>query len=42
MLVTIIRASLPVAFGYVPLGMAFGVLMTNLHYGWWWAPVWGW
>jgi 4-azaleucine resistance transporter AzlC len=30
-----------VAFGYLPLGMAFGVLMTNLHYGWWWAPVMG-
>jgi len=37
----VIRASLPVAFGYVPLGMAFGVLMTDLHYGWWWAPVMG-
>jgi 4-azaleucine resistance transporter AzlC len=34
----VIRASLPVAFGYIPLGMAFGVLMTGLHFGWWWSP----
>jgi len=37
----VLRSSLPVAFGYVPLGMAFGVLMTNLGYGWWWAPLMG-
>ena len=37
----VLRSSIPVAFGYVPLGMAFGVLMTDLGYGWWWAPVMG-
>ncbi len=41
MFAAVMRSSLPVAFGYVPLGMAFGVLMTNLHFGWWWAPVMG-
>ena len=35
------RTSLPVAFGYVPLGMAFGVLLVGLGYAWWWAPVMG-
>lgn len=37
----VIRASLPVAFGYLPLGMAFGVLLTDLGYGWWWPPIMG-
>jgi 4-azaleucine resistance transporter AzlC len=32
-------ASLPVAFGYLPLGVAFGVLLTGLGYSWWWATV---
>jgi 4-azaleucine resistance transporter AzlC len=35
------RASLPVMFGYVPLGMAFGVLFENLGYAWYLAPVMG-
>jgi 4-azaleucine resistance transporter AzlC len=30
-----------VAFGYIPLGMAFGVLLVGLGYAWWWAPVMG-
>jgi 4-azaleucine resistance transporter AzlC len=38
---TVFRTSLPVAFGYVPLGMAFGVLLVGLGYAWWWAPVMG-
>jgi 4-azaleucine resistance transporter AzlC len=37
----VFRTSLPVAFGYVPLGMAFGVLLVGLGYPWWWAPVMG-
>lgn len=41
MLSTVFQSSLPVAFGYVPLGMAFGVLLVGLGYPWWWAPVMG-
>jgi len=37
----VFSSSLPVAFGYVPLGMAFGVLLVGLGYPWWWAPVMG-
>lgn len=34
------RLTLPVMFGYVPLGMAFGVLFTaQLEYSWWVAPL---
>lgn len=34
------RLTLPVLFGYVPLGMAFGVLFTaQLDYSWWVAPL---
>jgi 4-azaleucine resistance transporter AzlC len=36
---TVFKTSLPVAFGYIPLGMAFGVLLVGLGYDWWWAPV---
>ena len=39
MLTSVFRTSLPVAFGYIPLGMAFGVLLVGLGYPWWWAPV---
>jgi len=38
---SVFQTSLPVAFGYVPLGMAFGVLLVGLGYDWWWAPVMG-
>jgi len=31
--------SLPVMLGYIPLGMAFGVLFQSLGYAWWLAPV---
>jgi 4-azaleucine resistance transporter AzlC len=41
MVSTVFKSSLPVAFGYVPLGMAFGVLLVGLGYPWWWAPVMG-
>ncbi|SFB81431.1 4-azaleucine resistance probable transporter AzlC [Marinospirillum celere] len=34
------KLSLPVFFGYVPLGMAFGVVFsTQLDYAWWLAPL---
>ena len=35
------EASLPVMFGYVPLGMAFGVLFQDLGYGWYFATMMG-
>jgi len=38
---TAFKTSLPVAFGYVPLGMAFGVLLVGLGDPWWWSPVMG-
>lgn len=37
----VFRSSLPVAFGYIPLGMAFGILLVDLGYPWWWAPTMG-
>lgn len=36
-----LRASLPVMFGYVPLGMAFGVLFQDLGYPWYMATLMG-
>lgn len=39
---TIFRLTLPILFGYLPLGMAFGVLFaTQLEYAWWIAPLMG-
>ncbi len=36
------RLTLPILFGYLPLGMAFGVLFaTQLDYAWWVAPLMG-
>ncbi|WP_027859178.1 AzlC family ABC transporter permease [Marinobacterium jannaschii] len=35
------RASLPVMFGYVPLGIAFGVLFSDLGYHWLFATLMG-
>ena len=32
---------MPVAFGYIPLGMAFGVLFQGLGYAWFFAPLTG-
>ncbi|WP_432698608.1 AzlC family ABC transporter permease [Marinobacterium sp. YM272] len=36
-----LRLSLPVMFGYVPLGIAFGVLFSDLGYHWFWAAAMG-
>ena len=33
--------SLPVAFGYIPMGMAFGVLLHTLGLAWWWGTLMG-
>lgn len=39
---SVFRLTLPILFGYLPLGMAFGVLFTTqLDYPWWAAPVMG-
>lgn len=39
---TVFRLTLPILFGYLPLGMAFGVLFTTqLDYPWWIAPLMG-
>ena len=39
---TVFRLTLPILFGYLPLGMAFGVLFaTQLEYAWWFAPLMG-
>lgn len=39
---SVFRITLPVLFGYLPLGMAFGVLfVTQLDYSWWVAPLMG-
>lgn len=31
--------SAPVGLGLIPLGLAFGVLITQAGFDWWWAPV---
>jgi 4-azaleucine resistance transporter AzlC len=36
-----LKTTLPVAFGYIPLGMAFGVLLQNLGISWYWATAFG-
>ncbi|MBW4933028.1 AzlC family ABC transporter permease [Marinobacter sp. F4206] len=39
---SVFRLTLPILFGYLPLGMAFGVLFTTqLDYAWWIAPLMG-
>lgn len=39
---SVFHLTLPVLFGYLPLGMAFGVLFaTQLDYAWWIAPLMG-
>jgi len=39
---TAFRLTLPILFGYLPLGTAFGVLFTTqLDYAWWIAPLMG-
>jgi len=37
----VIKATLPVMFGYIPLGIAFGILFQNLGYAWYFAPLMG-
>lgn len=42
MTASLFRQTLPILFGYLPLGMAFGVLFTaQLDYAWWYAPLMG-
>jgi len=36
-----LRATLPVLFGYVPLGIAFGLLFNTLGHPWYFAPLMG-
>jgi len=39
---SVFKLTLPILFGYLPLGMAFGVLFaTQLEYVWWIAPLMG-
>lgn len=39
---SVFRLTLPILFGYLPLGTAFGVLFaTQLDYAWWVAPLMG-
>ncbi len=34
-----LRLTLPVAMAYIPLGVAFGVLLTASNINWYWAPI---
>ncbi|GAB3695777.1 AzlC family ABC transporter permease [Corynebacterium nasicanis] len=34
-----IRDSWAVALGLIPLGLAFGLLVTQMGFAWWWAPI---
>jgi 4-azaleucine resistance transporter AzlC len=34
-----LRDAWAVALGLVPLGLAFGLLMTQVGFAWWWTPV---
>lgn len=36
---TALRDTLAVGFGLVPLGLAFGLLLTQSGFAWWWAPL---
>lgn len=38
---TVFKATVPVMFGYIPLGMAFGVLFSELGYHWLFASAMG-
>lgn len=33
------RASVPVLFGYIPIGIAFGFLLVKAGLEWYWAPI---
>lgn len=34
-----VRLTIPVAMAYLPLGVAFGVLVVTSHISWYWAPI---
>lgn len=34
-----LRDSWVVAIGLIPLGVAFGLLMTQAGFAWWWTPI---
>ena len=34
-----IQTCMPIAVGVVPLGLAFGVLMVQTGFDWWWTPI---
>lgn len=33
------KVTLPVLFGYITLGIAFGLVLINANYPWWFAPI---
>lgn len=35
------KLSIPVLFGYVPMGMAFGLLLVDQDYAWYWSTIMG-
>lgn len=35
----VIKSTLPVFFGYITLGIAFGLVLTDANYAWWLAPL---
>ena len=35
----LVTKTLPVLFGYIPLGGVYGLLFLELGYDWWWAPI---
>jgi 4-azaleucine resistance transporter AzlC len=41
MLKVAFKDSIPIAFGYIPLGIAFGVLLKGLGFHWIWATIMG-
>lgn len=34
-----LKEALPVAMGLIPLGLAFGLLVAQAGFAWWWAPI---
>ena len=34
-----VKTCMAIAVGVVPLGLAFGVLMVQTGFDWWWTPV---
>lgn len=34
-----LRTMWPVGLGLIPLGLAFGVLMVQTGFAWWWTPI---